>query len=88
VVGHLADNFSFLQQPHSRGRLSISHVALKLILGKFKVFTKISNILTAFTVEDGPYNEGRSGIYVESIRHDQRNSSPSLPNISIRYIIL
>jgi hypothetical protein len=47
------------------------------------VFSRIWSILTAFTVEDGPYNEGRSGIYTESTQDANSHSSPSPYNTNI-----
>jgi hypothetical protein len=83
LVGSLTYNPSFLQQPHSRGRLSISEPALKLITEKFKVFSRVWSILTAFTTEDGPYNEGRSGIYTEPTQHANSQSSPPQLNLKL-----
>jgi hypothetical protein len=79
----VTNNPSFLKQPHSRGRLSISEPDLKLITEKVQVFSRIWSILTAFTAEDGPYNEGRSGIYTESTQDANGHSSPSQQNIKI-----
>ncbi|KAF8853369.1 hypothetical protein BDZ45DRAFT_748681 [Acephala macrosclerotiorum] len=64
----------FLRQKHSKSRLAISEQALDLLLSRYGVFPDFMNVLTSLTMEDGPYNEGRSGFYHTSLRFTAINS--------------
>ena len=57
---------SFISQPTSRARLSISEYAMKDLLLHIGVFSSFTNILSCFGLENGPYQDGRGGFYENS----------------------
>jgi hypothetical protein len=63
---HMLTNQSFIYQPHSRARLSISERAAKMIFSRMSILPSFESILTCFGVENGPCAAGRSGFYEET----------------------
>lgn len=61
---------SFISQPTSRARLSVSERAMKTLLNHIGVFSSFTNILSCFGFENGPSQDGRGGFY-ESSRRDK-----------------
>ena len=57
---------SFVSQPTSRARFSISECAMKTLLTRIGVFSSFINILSCFGFENGPNQDGRGGFYEDS----------------------
>lgn len=56
----------FLRQLHSRSQLETSEESVKFLLNRWDALPEFVNILSAFTMEDGPSNLDRSGFYADT----------------------
>lgn len=68
---------SFISQPTSRARFSISECAMKTLLMRIGVFSSFTNILSCFGFENGPNQDGRGGFY-ENSRKDKTGALSTL----------
>jgi hypothetical protein len=68
---------SFISQPTSRARLSISECAMKTLLIRIGVFSSFTKILSCFGYENGPNQDGRGGFY-ENSREDKTGALSTL----------
>jgi hypothetical protein len=68
---------SFISQPTSRARFSISECAMKTLLMRIGVFSSFTNILSCFGFENGPNQDGRGGFY-ENSRKDKTGALSAL----------
>lgn len=68
---------SFISQPTSRARFSVSECAMKDLLMRIGVFSSFTNILSCFGCENGPNKDGRGGFY-ENSRKDKTGALSTL----------
>jgi len=76
---------SFVSQPSSRARFSISEFAMKTLLMRIGVFSSFTNILSCFGFENGPNQDGRSGFY-EISRKDKTGALSMLYHFLPSYV--
>ena len=55
---------SLLDQLHTKAPLNITKAALSTLLNRINALPKLAHILTAFTSDEQPCHEGRSGFHV------------------------